>query len=195
MRRQALALLAAVMALLGGLAFVLVPQAGAQTGYPPGACTTTSSAQDAGAHNIGDVFTVRLTAVCAFDAGAVVGVSVNGQSIGTKAADAGGGVSVTVRVVSATQLEIDDPVTVAGHCGLNTIVANGPSSAARARVTHTANFTVLCPGTQPAKSVRGRVAFTGDNILRWSAVAAALIVIGGLVLTTTRRRRGRSASS
>ena len=198
MRRQALRLLTAVAALLGGgLALVLVvpAPAGAQTGYPPGACTPLSSAHDAGAHNIGDVFTVRMMPVCLFDPGSIVDLTVNGQGIGTKAADAGGGVNVQVRVVSATQLEIDDPITVASQCGANNIVATGPSSAARARVTHTATFTVLCPGAQPATAVRGRVAFTGDNILRWSAVAAVLIVLGGFIVTTTRRRRGRAASS
>ena len=195
MRRQALRLVTAVAALLGGLALVLVTPAGAQTGYPPGVCTPLSGTQDAGAHNIGAVFTVRLTPVCLFDVGSLVGISVNGQDIGTKEADTGGGVNVTVRVVSATQLEIDDPVTVAGQCGVNNIVATGPSSAARAQVTQTATFTVLCPGVTPAKAVKGRVAFTGDNILRWSAVAAVLIVLGGFIVTTTRRRRGRAASS
>ena len=195
MRRQALRLVIAVAALLGGgLALVLVAPApaGAQTGYPPGACTPISSAQDAGAHNIGDVFTVRMTPVCLFDPGSTVGISVNGQGIGTKAADAGGGVNVQVRVVSATQLEINP--LVAGQCGANNIVATGPSSAARAQVTHTANFTVLCPGVTPAKAVTGRVAFTGDNLLRWGGGAALLVALGGVLLVAARRRsRAQSA--
>ncbi|HWC12394.1 MAG TPA: hypothetical protein VG455_14375 [Acidimicrobiales bacterium] len=178
-------------ALLSGLAVASVPEAGAQP-YPPGPCTVTVSAQDLGAYNIGDVFTARLTATCAFDAGAAVSISVNGQDIGTKAADAGGGVTVTVRVVSATQLEINP--FVAGRCGTNNIVLTGPSSAARATVTHTGSFTVLCPGVTPPKAVRGRVAFTGDNILRWGAVAAALVAFGGVLTVGARRRRARSGA-
>ena len=188
MRRKGLRVIAAVAAFVSGLALIWVPEVSAQTGYPPGVCTPVTSAQDAGAHNIGDVFTVRMVPVCLFDAGAIVGISVNGQGIGTKAADAGGGVSLQVRVVSATQLEIDDPVTVAGQCGANNIVATGPSSAARAQVTHTANFTVLCPGAQPASAVRGRVAFTGANLLRWGAIALVLIAAGAFFVYADRRR-------
>ena len=187
MRRQALRLVTAVAALLGGLALVLVTPAEAQTGYPPGVCTPTTSTQDAGAHNIGSVFTVRMAPVCLFDAGALIGVSVNGQDIGTKEANADGTVNVTVRVVSATQLEIDDPVTVASQCGVNNIVVRGPSSAARAQVTHTATFTVLCPGGA-AKAVKGRVAFTGANVLRWGGAAAVLVALGGVLMVAARRR-------
>ena len=92
---------------------------------------------------------------------------------------------MAVRVVSQTQIEIDDPITVAAQCGVNTIVASGPSDGTP--VPQTATFTILCPGG-PAQAVRGRVAFTGANLLRWGGGAAVLVAIGGFLLVTARRR-------
>lgn len=190
MRRQGLRVMAAVAAVISGLALLFVPVAGAQTGYPPGPCTTTTGSQDAGAFNIGATFTIRIQPVCLFDVGSLVALTVNGQGIGTKEADAGGGINVVVHIVSATQIEIDDPVTVAAQCGVNTVVATGESNGTP--VTQTATFTILCPGGA-AKAVRGRVAFTGANVLRWGAGAAALVALGGVLLVTARRRRSHSA--
>lgn len=55
---------------------------------------------------------------------------------------------------------------------------------------------VVKPPTPPApvaQAARGRVAFTGANIIRWSAVALALVAIGGsLVVLDRRRARSRS---
>ena len=78
MRQLALRLVTAVAALTGAVAFVVVPEAGAQTGYPPGACTTPTGSQDVGGVNIGSSFTVRIQPVCLFDVGALVTLTVNG---------------------------------------------------------------------------------------------------------------------
>jgi hypothetical protein len=185
MRRLFLRLVTAVAALTSAVAVLVVPQAGAQTGYPPGGCSTPTGSQDVGGVNVGATFTVRIQPVCLFDVGALVSLTVNGQGIGTKEADASGGIDVVVRVVSQTVIEIDDPITVAAQCGVNTIVASGESDGTP--VTQTARFTILCPGGA-AQAVRGRVAFTGANLLRWGGGAAALVAIGGFLLVTARRR-------
>ena len=46
------------------------------------------------------------------------------------------------------------------------------------------------PPAPPARVVRGRVAFTGDNIARWAAVAFVLVAIGGSLVIMQRRRDG-----
>jgi hypothetical protein len=166
----------------------MAPAAGAQTGYPPGACTATIGSQDAGSHAVGESFSIRLTPTCIWDAGSAVGIVVNGQSVGTKAANADGTVTVNVVVTSPTVLTINDPVNVTGHCGANTIVGTGKSSVAGgATVTQTASFTVVCP-TPAAQAVKARVAFTGANIARWGAIALALLAVGSLLVVADRRR-------
>ena len=191
MRRLALRFSTAVAALWGAVALVLVPEAGAQTGYPPGGCTTPSGSQDVGGVNVGSSFTVRIQPVCLFDVGSLVSLTVNGQGIGTKEADASGGINVAVRVVSQTTIEIDDPITVAAQCGVNTIVANGESDGTP--VSQTASFTILCPGGV-AKAVKGRVAFTGANALRWGGAAALLVALGGGLMVAARRRSRASGA-
>jgi len=181
---------ASLVTMLGALMFLAAPAAQAQTGYPPGACTTTTGAQDAGGHLVGDVFTITLAPVCLFTPGASVTVVVNGVNVGTKVATAQGFITVTIRVNSQTELLIEDPVSVAGQCGTNTVVATGPSTLANGTVTQTGTFQVLCP-KGAATPVQGRVAFTGANIARWSAVALALVMLGG-TLVVADRRRGRS---
>ncbi len=47
------------------------------------------------------------------------------------------------------------------------------------------------PPSPVARPVRGRVAFTGGNFLRWGAVALMLVAVGG-GLVVADRRRGRS---
>ena len=185
MKRLALRFVTAVTTLFCAVAFLIVPEAGAQTGYPPGVCTTPNGSQHEGDFNIGASFTARLQPICLWDVGSLVNLTVNGQGIGTKEADAGGGINVAVRVVSQTSVEIDDPITVAAQCGVNTIVGSGVSNGTP--VTQTATFTILCPGGA-AKAVRGKVAFTGDNLLRWGGGAAVLVALGGVLLVTARRR-------
>jgi hypothetical protein len=187
--RRKLHAMGALVAVTGGSLFLLAGPAGAQTGYPPATCTVTASAQGAGSHNIGDTFTIKVVAVCSFDPGSIASISVNGQNIGTKVVEADGSVIVNVVVQSATSLVINDPVTVSGHCGQNAVVVTGPSSAAKATVTQTATFNVLCPPAGAARPVQGSVAFTGANIARWSAVALALAGVGALLVTASRRRR------
>ena len=155
-------------------------------------CTTPRGSQDVGGVNVGASFTVRIQPVCLFDVGSLVSLNVNGQGIGTKEADVSGGINVAVRVVSQTTIEIDDPITVTAQCGANTIVATGESNGTP--VTQTASFTILCPGGGAAKAVRGRVAFTGANLLRWGGGAAVLVALG-VVLLVTARRRSRATSA
>ena len=49
------------------------------------------------------------------------------------------------------------------------------------------------PPAPPAKAVRGRVAFTGDNLARWAAVALVLVAVGGSLVIAQRRRAGARA--
>jgi|GEM_PF-2886396 len=186
---------ASLMALLMSGALVsLAPVASAQTGYPPALCTTANTAISAGTHNVGSTFTVRLTPVCVWDPGVAVAVTVNGQSIGTKVADASGAVGVTVTVVSATQLSVDDPIAVAAHCGANNVSGTAPSSAAQANVSATATFNVACPGAVAAPT-RSGVAFTGANIARWGLIGLGLLAIGSLLVIGARRRRGAAGNA
>ncbi len=187
--------IAALMAVLSGAAMLIAPAASAQTGYPPPPCTPLDGTQYAGAFQIGETFTEALTPVCLFTPGADITVTVNGQSVTPppKAAEANGSVNVTVFVESATSLLIDDPVRVSSRCGGNVIVATGPSQVARANVTQTATFDVLCPGAVP-RAVQGRVAFTGANVTIMAAVALALVGIGALLVVANRRRKAQPGS-
>ena len=192
MRRRFPAM-AALVALLGGTTLLLAPPATAQVGYPPGACTApVGSSGDFGAVPVGSTVTLTIRAVCTFDAGGTATVVVNGLPAGTKPIQADGTVVVTVTVLSTTELSVN-PV-VRGQCGTNTVSVTGFSASAGTNVTQTATFTVDCPGVRPAaRAVRGRVAFTGDNIARWSAVALFLVALGGgLVALDRRRSRARS---
>ena len=183
-RRSAVA---ALVVLIGGMT-VLAGSAASQTGYPPGPCAATISAANIGNFNVGQTFTVTVTPTCAFTAGTPVTVTVNGVVIGTKVASIAGTVPVTVRIVSATVMEIDDPVQVPTICGLNAITAQGASSVAQATVTHTVNFGVTCPA--PATRTGG-IAFTGANILRMAGIAVVAIMVGSLLVTSVRKRRQR----
>jgi len=187
----------ALVALVGGLAFLAAPSAMAQTpGYPP-TCNPVDGVQDEGTHQIGSTFKAKLLPICLFNPGSNIAVSVNGQAVGTKVAAAEGSITVTVRVVSATELSIEDPVSVVGQCGQNKIVGTGPSATAGRNVTQTAFFTVVCPGVNPpggvVTPVRGTVAFTGANIAKWAAVALALIAIGAVLVIFNRRRNSAKA--
>lgn len=185
--------IAALVSMLGAITLLGAPAASAQTGYPPGPCTPLTGAQDAGSHLVGQSFSTTLEPVCVFTPGSNVNIVVNGQVVGTKVANANGFVTVNITVgpsCGTVRLQVNDPVTVNGTLGANNIVATGPSSVARANVTQTAVFRVLCPSAAGvAKPVRGRVAFTGANILRWSAVAIALVLLGSVLVVANRRRQ------
>lgn len=195
--------MAALVALVGGLVLVIAPAAGAQTGYPPGACTVLAGTQSVGTVTVGQRFIVQLAPTCVFTPGAAVVVTVNGVDIPGKTANASGFVLVDVTAVSATQLSIDDPVLTPAVCGVNTVTARGPSTVAGgASVTQTANFTLTCAATTgattgtaagPATAVSGRLSLTGANVLRWAAVALALLAVGSLIVVATRRRASARA--
>ncbi len=186
MRRRFPAL-ATLVALLGGTTLLLAPPVRAQIGYPPGACTATvASSGDFGAFPVGSTVTLTIRAVCTFT-GTTATVVVNGEVAGTKPIAPDGTVVVTATVLSPTELSVN-PV-VRGQCGVNTVSVTGPSASAGTNVTQTATFSVLCTGESPAaRAVRGRVAFTGENIARWSAVALFLVALGGLLVALDRRR-------
>ena len=189
-RTQALAML---IALLSGVLLLVAPAASAQTGYPPGPCTTVTGSQHVGSVNIGQRFVVQLAPTCLFIAGTPVTVTVNGVDIPGKSAEPGGFVLVDITVVSAAQLSIDDPVLTPAFCGTNTVTARGASTAQGGISTQTATFTLKCPagpGTaSPATPVAGRLSLTGANTVRYAALALALVVAGSLALVVTRRRR------
>ncbi len=193
MRRKHFSLTAALAIVSGALVFTAPAQA--QTGYP-GQCSPTAGSVNVGSHNVGDSFRVLLAPTCVFTPGAAVTVTVNNQPVGTKTADANGAVSVSITVVSATQLSIDDPVLVTGQCGANTVVGSGPSSVANSNVTQSASFTVNCPAaaTVTPTASKGTVAFTGANIAKWSAGALVLVAGGFGLLLMSRRRRGQGSA-
>ena len=109
----------------------------------PGPCLILSGTQFVGNVSVGQTFTIVFTPACAFDDGATVTIVVNGVNVGVRIA-VNGTVSITVTVVSVTTLSIN-PLAPA-VCGLNVATATGFSSAARAVVTQTATFNLLCPG-------------------------------------------------
>ena len=187
MRRKGAAL-SALMALVGASVLLLVPAASAQTGYPPGPCTVlVGDSGNLATGSVGQTLTLTLTPECLFTPGSTVSITINGQAAGTKIANADGSVTVTVNILSTTLLGINP--NVPGHCGVNEVSSNGPSENAGQNVTQIGRFTVLCPAAA-AQPVRGRVAFTGGNILRWCGVALFLVAVGG-ALVMADRRRGR----
>jgi hypothetical protein len=183
----------ALVCLVSGLVALVAPAASAQTGYPPGACTTLTGTQDVGTVDIGQRFILQLAPACVFTAGAAVTVTVNGVNIPGKVANASGFVLVDITVLSATQLSIDDPVLTPATCGVNTANATGPSAVAGgATVSQTANFTLNCeavPAASSATPATGRLSRTGANVLWTSAAAAALLGVGALLVVVSRRRR------
>ena len=192
-RTQAMAVL---VSLVSGLVLLVAPAASAQTGYPPGLCTTVTGTQNVGSVNVGQRFVLPVAPVCLFTAGTPVTLTVNGVDIPGKTAEAGGVVLVDITVVSASQLSIDDPVLTPAFCGTNTVTARGGSSTAQGGIsTQTATFTINCPATPApgtagvATPVPGRLSLTGANTMRYTAVALTLMVAGSLALVVTRRRR------
>lgn len=187
--------MAVLIGLVGAVVFLVAPAASAQTGYPPGPCTTVTGTQHVGSVNIGQRFVVQLAPTCLFTPGTPVTVTVNGVNIPGKTAEPGGFVLVDITVLSATQLSVN-PI-VPAVCGTNSVTARGASSTAQGGIsTQTATFTLNCPaagpgtGTAaPATPVAGRLSLTGANTMRYAALALALVVAGSLALVITRRRR------
>ncbi len=193
----------ALVGLVGGVLMMLAPAASAQTsGYPPGVCSPLSGNQDVGSVTVGQTFKVQLAPPCVFTAGASITVTVNGVTVTGKVATSDGFVLVTITATSATQLSVDDPTVTPAVCGVNTVVAKGPSAVANGQtVTQTATFTLICPGaattagattggttTGAATANTGRLSLTGTNSLRLLAIAIALVAIGSMFVVATRRR-------
>lgn len=203
-RSQAATAALGLVGIVSAALVLLVAPAQAQTGYPPGGCTTLTGTQNVGTVNVGQTFVLQLAPTCAFTPGTSLTVTVNGVNIPGKVANANGVTTVEVTVVSATQLSIDDPVLTPAICGVNSATASGPSAVAGGRtVTQTANFTLNCsavPGTTgatstggPATPSTGRLSLTGANSLRWAAMAAVLLGVGALFVVATRRRASSRA--
>ncbi|MGH9277483.1 MAG: hypothetical protein ACRD12_05180 [Acidimicrobiales bacterium] len=179
-------LAAAVMAAPVGHAQTTTSTTSTTNPYP-GACTTTVSAAAFGSASIGSTITLQLQPTCAWTPNSTVEVVVNGQSVGTKTANANGFVQVVITVLSATTLSVDDPVLVPNVCGTNTVVGRGTSTVAGGNVvTHQATFTVVCPATP---TTPGRIAFTGANFTRWLATALAAVMLGAVLVVGSRQRR------
>lgn len=191
MRRvKAVAVLAGLLGAF--LAVVVAPAASAQTGYPPGLCTTITGSQNVGVVQVGQRFVLQVAPTCLFTPGTQVTVTVNGVDIPGKTAEPGGFVLVDVTVVSATQLSIDDPVLTPAFCGTNTVVARGASTTAQGGTsTQTATFTLECPtgATTTTVKTQGLLSRTGADTARFVAVALALLVTGAMALIVTRRRQ------
>jgi hypothetical protein len=194
--------MAVLVGLVGALLLLMAPPAPAQTGYPPGPCTTITGSQFVGTVQVGQRFVLQVAPTCLFTPGTSLTVTVNGVDIPGKTAEPGGFVLVDVTVLSPTQLSIDDPVLTPAICGTNTVTARGASSTAQGGIsTQTATFTLECPpagtatGTPTAGAatpVLGRLSLTGANTMRFVAIAAALMAAGGLALVVSRRRTSPS---
>ncbi len=183
--------MAALLGLIAVSALLVAPPVSAQTGYPPGLCTTISGTQSVGNVTIGQRFVLQVAPTCLFTPGAAITVSVNGVDIPGKTAEPGGFVLVDITVLSATQLSIDDPVLTPAICGTNTVTARGPSPTAQGGIsTQTATFVLTCPAVPVvATPTQGILSRTGANSLRYGAVALALVAAGSMALVATRRRR------
>ena len=193
---------------VGALVVGVAPVASAQTlPYPPGPCQILSGTQFAGNVSVGQTFTIVFTPACAFDDGTSVVVVVNGMNVGVRVAVAGTA-SITVTVVSVDTLSINPLVPAV--CGVNVATATGFSSAARANVTQTATFNLVCPGTPvppgppppqppdvikvpvrvvsvPVKVAQKALAFTGANFLQIVAFALLLMSAGSTFVVASRQ--------
>lgn len=144
MRRGRNAALLAVACVTGALAYMTAPAA-AQTGYPPGPCSVLSGSQFAGNATVGQTFTVTVSPTCLLTPGGTASVVVNGAAAFTKPVNADGTVTLTVTVLSTTQLSVN-PI-VPAVCGINTIAVTAPSAVAGGQaVTQTVTFNLVCPG-------------------------------------------------
>lgn len=186
MRRRTSAAMGALVALTAALALLAPSPVSAQ--YAPGVCNVLTGFQELGDVRVGQRFSFQMAPQCVFTPGSTVNFSANGVAF-TKTANASGFVDVTVNVISQTQFEINP--TVPARCGINNIIATGPSTVAGGRqVTQTATFNLVCDAAGPraATPVRGRLSLTGSNVLPWAAGALALLMVGALLTVASRRR-------
>ena len=140
--RRTKSMMALVALLAGALSLLATPAASAQTGYPPGPCVPLGGSRFVGNFNVGDTFTVRVAPVCLFTPGSTANVVVNGFTPFTKIVEADGSVTLTVDILSTTQLSVN-PI-VPGLCGINTITVTAPSAAAGGQlVTETVTFNAV----------------------------------------------------
>jgi len=197
-RTQAMAL---TMAVLGGVLLFVGPAASAQTGYPPGLCTTVTGTQDVGNVDIGQRFVLQLAPTCLFTPGAAVTVTVNGVDIPGKTAEPGGFVLVDITVVSPTQLSIDDPVLTPAFCGTNTATASGPSATAQGGIsTQTATFTIAlsAPSTDTVTVTYGTANQSatqpGDYTAKSGTVSFAPGVVSKALAVTVKSDTSTEAS-
>lgn len=178
-----------------------VPAAQAQTGYPPGPCTATVSASALGSATVGSTITLTLQPTCVWTPNSQVQVTVNGESVGTKIANANGFVTVSITVLDDETLSVDDPVIVPAICGTNTVIGRGTSTVASGNVvTHQATFTLVCEDEDEDEDgdrdkdkdkvpVAKRLAFTGSNFETLLALGLVLVVGGATVVVAARRRK------
>ncbi len=190
------------------LAAAIAAPAVAQTpGYPNGTTTSTAPAATAAVINIGVKFEhgVATFEVFGFLPFGQVSFTLNvGNHFFTKAADANGRLSGTIRI-------LDDGIGVRqpGVIGLPPLAVTGPTKVAIEDVTVAArpagepnDLRLSGPGANngpravdvmftvpPPDTARGTFARTGAMILRWSLVAAVLIGLGFLLVAGSRRRR------
>ncbi len=157
--------------------------------YTPGTsvpATCIGNSEDAGTVAIGQTVTVVLCGP--FQPGANESISVDGQFAGVKEAAANGTVTIVITVLSTTQSQVNDPITVRTVCGPNTATATGPGQTS-ATALQTGKFRVVCgPETET-----GGLAFTGTNVIKAGLTALLLIVIGGALVLAQRRRRSSEA--
>jgi hypothetical protein len=141
--------------------------------------TTATGQQTGGTHAIGETFVLE---ACGFAPGSSEKIAVNGVAAGTKTADGSSCVKTTIKVVSSTGGEVNDPVPVPIRCGQNTVTATGVA-ASRAPLTVTTAFTVNC----------GTTALTGANVSLFVGLALVLLVVGGGLIFLERRKARRVA--
>jgi len=125
---------------LAALALVCAGPAGAQSTYPPGGPATCTNTGDVnlGVMNVGDT---RGASVCGPYTGFVT-FTKEGQPAGGKNANADGSVPVAVSILSPTQANVDDIVTI--HCGTNVLTLTGAAAQGGAAITRNVTFTLNC---------------------------------------------------
>ncbi|MDQ6613214.1 MAG: hypothetical protein M3083_00215 [Actinomycetota bacterium] len=156
------------------------------TGYPPGTTTSTTAGPcTPGDTNLGtlSVGTTRTFTLCGGFTGGTVTIKVDGTVVPVTKSPSNGFVTIEIRVVSRTVIQIDDPVNAAVICGNNTVTATGAGNPG----TATATFTLACP-TETSEAPGG-LAFTGANVLLALLIALVLIVLGAVLVVLQRRRR------
>lgn len=193
-----------IAGVVAGLTLVLPAVASAQSPPPP---APTSAAQNLGNIAQGETETFQ---ACGFQPGSTVTKTFNGQSAGTRTADANGCTTETVTVIedgvalatpafavlglqlaqqtTTPQVRIDGQ-TFPALVGTNTILDRGTGLNGQPR-TVTTTFTIQRPSTGGGGGGAGggSLVRTGATILRWSLVAVALGAVGFLLVLASKRR-------